>query len=178
MPFCAEQGRTVAQATMQAAQLSRRSLLKSAAALGAVGLAGPLYVRNAFSSSGELNFVGWSGYDFKAPFAAFTAELWTDAQTKGITRPTFDLALKGVTLDQRVIAATQRQPEYGKPVGDYVNAELLGNPKTQMIGNVIQNRYLSQNDYPTAAALSVTLMATIVILVSVYVRRSGTEELV
>ena len=35
-------------------------------------------------------------------------------------------------------------------IGDYVNAELLGNPKTQMIGNVIQNRYLTQNDYPTA----------------------------
>ena len=29
--------------------------------------------------------------------------------------------MKGVTPDQRVIAATQRQPEYGKPVGDYVN---------------------------------------------------------
>jgi membrane-bound lytic murein transglycosylase B len=30
--------------------------------------------------------------------------------------------MKGVTPDQRVIAATKRQPEYGKPVGDYVNA--------------------------------------------------------
>src|SRR5215510_4803210 len=55
-------------------------------------------------------------------FAAFAAELWTDAQGKGITRATFDLALRGVTPDQRVIAATKRQPEYGKPVGDYVNA--------------------------------------------------------
>ena len=55
-------------------------------------------------------------------FAAFTAELWTDAQAKAITRVTFDTALKGVTPDQRVIAATKRQPEYGKPVGDYVNA--------------------------------------------------------
>jgi len=55
-------------------------------------------------------------------FAAFTTELWTDAQAKGITRATFDLALKGVTPDPRVIAATRRQPEYGKPVGDYVNA--------------------------------------------------------
>ncbi|MGC1896728.1 MAG: lytic murein transglycosylase [Pseudolabrys sp.] len=55
-------------------------------------------------------------------FAAFTAELWTDAQAKAITRATFDTALKGVTPDQRVIAATKRQPEYGKPVGDYVNA--------------------------------------------------------
>jgi peptidoglycan lytic transglycosylase B len=56
------------------------------------------------------------------PFANFTAELWPDAQAKGITRATFDLAIKGVTPDQRVIAATKRQPEYGKPVGDYVNA--------------------------------------------------------
>jgi membrane-bound lytic murein transglycosylase B len=55
-------------------------------------------------------------------FAAFASELWTDAQPKGIARATFDLALKGVTPDQRVIAATKRQPEYGKPVGDYVNA--------------------------------------------------------
>ena len=55
-------------------------------------------------------------------FAAYAAALWTDAQTKGITRGTFDIALKGVTPDQRVIAATKRQPEYGKPVGDYVNA--------------------------------------------------------
>jgi lytic murein transglycosylase len=54
-------------------------------------------------------------------FAAFVSELWPDAQAKGITRATFDLALKGVTPDQRVIAATKRQPEYGKPVGAYVN---------------------------------------------------------
>ena len=51
---------TPAQETMRAAMLSRRSILKSAAALGAVGLAGPLYTRNALSSSGELNLLMWS----------------------------------------------------------------------------------------------------------------------
>jgi membrane-bound lytic murein transglycosylase B len=55
-------------------------------------------------------------------FAAFVAVLWPDAQAKGITRGNFDLALRGVTPDPRVIAATKRQPEYGKPFGDYVNA--------------------------------------------------------
>ena len=35
-------------------------------------------------------------------FAAFTAELWKDAQAKGITRATFDTAMKGVTPDQRL----------------------------------------------------------------------------
>lgn len=62
-------------------------------------------------------------------------------------------------------------------IGDYVNVELLGNTKTQMIGNVIQNRYLAQNDYPTAAALSFLLMASILIAILVYARALGTEEL-
>jgi len=56
------------------------------------------------------------------PVSAFLAELWPDAQAKGISRATFDTAMKGFAPDQRVIAATRRQPEYGKPVGDYVNA--------------------------------------------------------
>jgi len=55
-------------------------------------------------------------------FAQFAAKLWPDAQAKGVTRATFELAMKGVTPDQRVIAATRRQPEYGKPFGEYVNA--------------------------------------------------------
>ena len=44
-------------------------------------------------------------------------------------------------------------------MGDYINAELLGNPQTRMIGNVIQNRLLVQNDYPVGSALSFILMA-------------------
>ena len=62
--------------------------------------------------------------------------------------------------------------------GDYVNAALLGNPKTKMIGNVIESRFFAVVDYPTAAALSFTLMATILILVTLYIRKSGTDELV
>ena len=58
----------------------------------------------------------------KQSFAAFQAALWPDAKAKGITRANFDLALRGVTPDPRVIAATRRQPEYGRPVGDYINA--------------------------------------------------------
>jgi membrane-bound lytic murein transglycosylase B len=54
-------------------------------------------------------------------FATFVNELWPDAQAKGITRQTFDLAMNGVTPDPRVIAATKKQPEYGKPVGAYIN---------------------------------------------------------
>lgn len=45
---------------LQAAQLSRRSVMKAAAAVGAVGLSAPLVTRNALSSSGELNLLMWS----------------------------------------------------------------------------------------------------------------------
>jgi spermidine/putrescine transport system permease protein len=62
-------------------------------------------------------------------------------------------------------------------VGDYVNAEFLGNPQNQMIGNVIQARFLRVADYPTGAALSFILMAAILLLVLVAVRRVGTAEL-
>ncbi|HLH92773.1 MAG TPA: lytic murein transglycosylase [Xanthobacteraceae bacterium] len=57
-----------------------------------------------------------------ARVSAFLDALWVDAHKQGITRATFDRALAGFTPDPRVIAATHREPEYGKPVGDYVNA--------------------------------------------------------
>jgi spermidine/putrescine transport system permease protein len=62
--------------------------------------------------------------------------------------------------------------------GDYVNAELLGSTDTRMIGNVIQAQFLRILDYPTAAALSFILMAAILFMVTFYIRRSGTEDLV
>jgi lytic murein transglycosylase len=56
------------------------------------------------------------------PFDAFVAALWQEAQSQGITRPTFDAALAGVTPDARVLGAMQHAPEYGKPFGVYVDA--------------------------------------------------------
>ena len=62
--------------------------------------------------------------------------------------------------------------------GDYINATLLGAPGDRMVGNAIQTNFLQFRDYPTASALSFILMAIILTLVFVYVRRAGTEELV
>ena len=62
--------------------------------------------------------------------------------------------------------------------GDFINAQLLGNTNTTMIGSVINAQFLEVSDYSIAAALSVALMATIVVMVAIYVRRAGTEELV
>ncbi|MBA3020272.1 ABC transporter permease [Propionicimonas sp.] len=62
--------------------------------------------------------------------------------------------------------------------GDYINSKLLGNTQTVMIGQVIDAQFLRVLDYPTAAALSFILMATIIVMVGLYVRAAGTEELV
>jgi spermidine/putrescine transport system permease protein len=101
-----------------------------------------------------------------------TMEASGDLYANGITtfrKVTLPLSMPGVvagTLLTFIPAA-----------GDYVNADILGGPKTTMIGNVIESRYFSR-DYPTAAALSFTLMAAILILVTLYIRKAGTEELV
>ena len=62
--------------------------------------------------------------------------------------------------------------------GDYVNATFLGSTQERMSGNTIDSLFLRIADYSHAAALSISLMAAIVILVIYYVRRAGTEELV
>ncbi len=61
--------------------------------------------------------------------------------------------------------------------GDYINADLLGSPNEHMVGNVIQSLFTTTSDYAQAGALSVILMAIIVAMVLVYVRKSGSEEL-
>ena len=61
--------------------------------------------------------------------------------------------------------------------GDFINAELLGTPKQTMIGNVIQEKFLTSLDYPTAASLSFILMATILVALLVYAKVVGSERL-
>ena len=63
--------------------------------------------------------------------------------------------------------------------GDYVNAsrDFLGSSKTSMIGTMVEADYLQNWNYPSASAMSVLLMAVILVLVTAYVRRSGTEDL-
>lgn len=85
---------------------------------------------------------------------------------------TFPLAIPGVisgTLLTFIPAA-----------GDYINAsrDFLGSLDTQMMGNAIEANFLVLQNFPEASALSLVLMAAILILVSVYVKRSGTDDLI
>ncbi|HEU0148687.1 MAG TPA: lytic murein transglycosylase, partial [Bradyrhizobium sp.] len=55
-----------------------------------------------------------------ADFGRFVHSLWPQAQARGVSRATFDAALRGVTPDSDVIERTRKQAEFVKPVGDYL----------------------------------------------------------
>lgn len=63
--------------------------------------------------------------------------------------------------------------------GDFINASstFLGSAQTQMVGNAIEANFLNLLNYPAASAMSVILMALILVIVGIYVKRSGTEDL-
>jgi spermidine/putrescine transport system permease protein len=56
-------------------------------------------------------------------------------------------------------------------LGAYLTPDLLGGGKTVMIGNLIQNQFTTARDWPFGAAVSLTLMAIVLVLLLVFVRR-------
>jgi len=90
------------------------------------------------------------------------------SRVKAFLRVTLPLSLPGVFAGTLLtfIPAT----------GDFINAELLGTPKQQMIGNVIQSRFKEIADYPQAAALSFVLLAAILVAVLLYARVVGSDR--
>jgi membrane-bound lytic murein transglycosylase B len=56
----------------------------------------------------------------QAAFRAFVETLWPLAEARGVSRPTFDSAFAGVTFDPTVAASAESQPEFVRPIWDYV----------------------------------------------------------
>ncbi len=80
--------------------LTRRTAIGGLAALGATGLAAPAEAQS---------------------FESFVAGLWPAASSAGVSRATFDRAFSGVQPNPRVIELSQRQPEFRRTLGDYVD---------------------------------------------------------
>jgi membrane-bound lytic murein transglycosylase B len=53
-------------------------------------------------------------------FRKFVEGLWPLAKEQGVSRATFDAAFKGVTFDRKIIAYTTGQPEFAKPIWQYL----------------------------------------------------------
>jgi spermidine/putrescine transport system permease protein len=91
------------------------------------------------------------------------------SRTTAFRRVTLPLALPGIFAGSLLT--------FIPACGDFINAALLGTPRQYMIGNVIQSKFITILDYPTAAALSFILMSFILIGVFLYARLLGTQNL-
>src|ERR1700693_2148914 len=56
-------------------------------------------------------------------------------------------------------------------LGAYLTPDLLGGGKTVMIGNLIQHQFTTARDWPFGSAVSLTLMAIVLAMLLVFVRR-------
>jgi spermidine/putrescine transport system permease protein len=61
-------------------------------------------------------------------------------------------------------------------VGDFVSAQLLGGPDTYMIGNLIQQQFYGADNWPFGAALTVVLMAFLMLFVIFFLRGGRAAE--
>jgi spermidine/putrescine transport system permease protein len=91
------------------------------------------------------------------------------SRTTAFRRITLPLALPGIFAGSLLT--------FIPACGDFINAALLGTPRQFMVGNVIQSKFITILDYPTAAALSFILMTFILIGVFLYARLLGTQNL-
>lgn len=62
-------------------------------------------------------------------------------------------------------------------LGAYLTPDLLGGGKSMMIGNLVQNQFTSARDWPFGSALSLALMAIVMLLLWTLLRRDGGEML-
>jgi spermidine/putrescine transport system permease protein len=60
-------------------------------------------------------------------------------------------------------------------VGDFVSASLLGGPEEVMIGNLIQQQFQASDNWPFGAALTVAMMAFLLIFMLFYLRSTARE---
>jgi spermidine/putrescine transport system permease protein len=61
-------------------------------------------------------------------------------------------------------------------LGNFVVPDLLGGAKVLMIGNLVEQQFLSARNWPFGAALSVMIMAAMFVLILIYIRRIGRAE--
>ncbi|MCR4267607.1 ABC transporter permease [Nitratireductor sp. ZSWI3] len=61
-------------------------------------------------------------------------------------------------------------------LGNFIVPSLLGGAKVLMIGNLIEQQFLSARNWPFGAALSMVVMATILVSLLLYVRQMTREE--
>jgi spermidine/putrescine transport system permease protein len=95
-------------------------------------------------------------------------DLYSDTW-RAFRKVVFPLSLPGVFAGSLLV--------FIPAAGDFVNAYYLGSTSETMIGNVVQNQFLVQVNYPVASALSFVFMAIVMTVVVIYARVLGTEDI-
>jgi spermidine/putrescine transport system permease protein len=84
-------------------------------------------------------------------------------------RVTFPLSMPGVIAGSILV--------FIPSAGEFVIPNLLGGARTVMVGNLIQQQFLSARDWAFGSALAVMLAVLLVAAIMFYVRRVGAEKL-
>jgi membrane-bound lytic murein transglycosylase B len=64
--------------------------------------------------------LGGATHAQSSSFSRFVEQFWTSANKAGISRRTYDNAFKGVTPDPEVLKKAEYQPEFTKPIWEYL----------------------------------------------------------
>lgn len=75
---------------------------------------------------------------------------------------TFPLTLPGIAAGTILVFISS--------LGMFIVPDIMGGAKTALIGNVIQNQFLSARDWPFGAALSIVLAFLSLILIALYMK--------
>ena len=84
-------------------------------------------------------------------------------------RVTFPLSMPGVIAGSILV--------FIPSAGEFVIPNLLGGARTVMVGNLIQQQFLSARDWAFGSALAVMLAVLLVVAIMFYVRKVGAEKL-
>lgn len=174
--------RTLAWTTILADRGPVVGLVESLSLDGLLGRVGVF--ENGGLLSTPVAVIGGLAYNF-LPFMLLPIYVSLEKVDVGLTEAAKDLYSNGWQAFRKVVLPLSLPGVFAGTLltfipaaGDFINARFLGGPKQTMIGNVVQDRFLVQLDYPTAAALSFILMVVITAAVLVYARVLGTEDLV
>jgi len=121
-------------------------------------------------------------YNF-LPFTALPLYVALERIDKGLVEAAKDLYASKLEAFRKVVLPLSFPGLFAALVltfvpatGDYVNSSILGSNRTTMVGQVIQTKFLTEADYPEAAALSVILMLGMLVIALTYAKALGTED--
>ena len=152
-----------------------------------VGLRGPLQaisiMQNGRVLASPTAVVGGLTYNF-LPFLIMPVYVALERIDHRLVDAANDLYANNIAAFRRIIMPLALPGVFAGSLltfipasGDFVNDQFLGDANRKMIGTVVQERFIRNLDYPSAAALSFILMTLITVAVLVYARVLGTEDL-